>query len=91
MSRRTADLPPLKGLPSLIRELRYNEFFRQGLGLLLIPLYALLASPTLISFAIGCVIALIGMLVRLYASGFIMKNTAHIQSFAIRCTRGTCC
>lgn len=74
MSRRTADLPPLKGLPYLIRELRYNEFFRQGLGLLLIPLYALLASPTSISFAIGCVIALIGMLVRLYASGFIMKN-----------------
>ena len=74
MSRRTADLPPLKGLPYLVRELRYNEFFRQGLGLLLIPLYALLASPTSISFAIGCVIALIGMLVRLYASGFIMKN-----------------
>ena len=74
MSRRTADLPPLKGLPHLIREMRHNEFFRQGLGLLLIPLYALLANPTPISFAIGCVIALIGMLVRLYASGFIMKN-----------------
>jgi protein-S-isoprenylcysteine O-methyltransferase Ste14 len=74
MSRRTADLPPLKGLPYLIREMRYNEFFRQGLGLLLIPLYALLGSPMSIGFAIGGVIALIGMLVRLYASGFIMKN-----------------
>ena len=74
MSRRTADLPPLTGLPHLIREMRYNEFLRQALGLLLIPLYALLANPWPISFAIGCTIALIGMLIRLYASGFIVKN-----------------
>ena len=74
MSRRTADLPPLTGLPHLIREMRYNEFFRQALGLLLIPLYALLGNPDSIGFAVGCVIALIGMLVRLYASGFIVKN-----------------
>lgn len=74
MSRRTADLPPLTGMPHLIREIRYSEFFRQALGLLLIPIYALLANPLLISFTIGCLIALIGMLVRLYASGFIVKN-----------------
>lgn len=74
MSRRTADLPPLTGLPHAIREMRYNEFFRQALGLLLIPVYALLANPTRIGFTVGCSIALIGMLVRLYASGFIVKN-----------------
>lgn len=74
MSRRTADLPPLTGLPHLIREMRYNEFFRQALGLLLIPVYALLANPLPISFVVGSVIALAGMLVRLYASGFIVKN-----------------
>lgn len=74
MSRRTADLPPLTGLPHLIREMRYSEFFRQALGLLLVPVYALLASPQLISFAMGCVIAFVGMLIRLYASGFIVKN-----------------
>jgi len=74
MSRRTADLPPLTGLPHLIREMRYSEFCRQALGLLLIPVYALLANPRPISFAVGCTIALIGMLVRLYASGFIVKN-----------------
>ena len=74
MSRRTADLPPLTGLPHLIREMRYNEFFRQALGLLLIPVYALLANPMPISFVVGSVIALAGMLVRLYASGFIVKN-----------------
>ncbi len=74
MSRRTADLPPLTGLPHVIREMRYNEFFRQAIGLLLIPVYALLANPISIGFAIGSAIALIGMLVRLYASGFIVKN-----------------
>ena len=74
MSRRTVDLPPLTGLPHLLREMRYSEFFRQALGLLLVPVYALLANPEPISFAVGCVIALAGMLVRLYASGFIVKN-----------------
>ncbi len=74
MSRRTADLPPLTGLPHMIREMRYSEFFRQTFGLLLIPLYAVLANPLPISFAVGSAIALIGMLVRLYASGFIVKN-----------------
>jgi protein-S-isoprenylcysteine O-methyltransferase Ste14 len=54
--------------------MRYSEFFRQALGLLLVPVYALLANPEPISFAVGCVIALAGMLVRLYASGFIIKN-----------------
>ena len=67
-------MPPLTGLPHIIREMRHNEFFRQALGLLLIPLYALLADPMPISFAVGGAIALIGMLVRLYASGFIVKN-----------------
>ena len=74
MSRRTADLPPLTGLPHLIREMRYSEFFRQAIGLLLIPVYALLAAPVPIGFATGAVIAVAGSLVRLYASGFIVKN-----------------
>lgn len=74
MSRRTADLPPLTGLPHLIREMRYSEFFRQAIGLLLIPVYALLADPLPASYSVGTVIALAGMLVRLYASGFIVKN-----------------
>ncbi len=74
MSRRTADLPPLSGPLHLIREMRYSEFFRQAIGLLLIPFFALLAKPTSIGFLVGCVVALTGMLVRLYASGFIVKN-----------------
>lgn len=74
MSRRTSDLPPLSGLPHLIREMRYNEFFRQAIGLLLIPLFALLSNPTTMSFLVGAIIAVAGILFRLYASGFIVKN-----------------
>ena len=74
MSQRTSDLPPLNGIAHVIREMRYSETFRQGLGLLLIPVYSLLAAPQYISFAVGSFLALVGMLVRLYASGFIIKN-----------------
>lgn len=74
MSRRTRDLQPLAGLPRLIRDLRYHEASRQGLGLLLMVLYAVLAEPKPAAFAVGAILALIGMAVRLYASGFIVKN-----------------
>ena len=74
MSQRTSDLPPLTGIAHVIREMRYNEAFRQGLGLLLIPVYSLLAAPQRLSFAVGGLLAIVGMLVRMYASGFIVKN-----------------
>lgn len=74
MSSRTSDLPPLTGMGHVIREMRYSEFFRQAIGLALMPVYALLADPKPAGFFIGCTIALAGMLVRLYASGFIVKN-----------------
>lgn len=74
MGQRTKDLPPLSGLPHLIRELRYHEASRQGLGLLLMPLFALAAQPSRPLYLIGTVLALAGALFRLYASGFIAKN-----------------
>lgn len=54
--------------------MRYSEFFRQALGVLLIPFYALSSNPMPAGFAVGGGIALTGTLVRLYASGFIVKN-----------------
>jgi protein-S-isoprenylcysteine O-methyltransferase Ste14 len=54
--------------------MRYSEVARQGLGLLLMPLYALLARPSPALFAAGSLVALVGAVVRLYASGFIVKN-----------------
>jgi len=74
MAKRTADLPPLPGLPGLVRDLRHQEAMRQGLGLALMPLFAWLSAPTLALFAAGAFFVLLGCLVRIYASGYIVKN-----------------
>jgi protein-S-isoprenylcysteine O-methyltransferase Ste14 len=74
MSHRTADLPPLTGLSHVIRELRYHEVARQVLAVVLIVVYAATAEPKPLLAAIGLPIATLGALVRLYASGFIVKN-----------------
>lgn len=74
MGNRTSDLPELKGIPRLIREARYHEFSRQAIGILLVAAYAWWAMPVKELFWPGAVIAVIGILVRLYASGFVMKN-----------------
>jgi protein-S-isoprenylcysteine O-methyltransferase Ste14 len=64
----------MTGLPHLIREMRYKEFYRQAIGIVLMPVYALLADPQPAAFFVGATLALAGMLIRLYASGFIIKN-----------------
>ena len=74
MANRTADLPPLPGLPGVIRELRHQEAMRQGLGLALMPVFAWLSSPTPVLFMAGALIVVLGCLVRVYASGYIVKN-----------------
>lgn len=74
MSHRTDELAPLSGVARFVRDLRYHEISRQGLAVVLILLYALTANPTPLWASIGLPVAAIGMLVRFYASGFIMKN-----------------
>lgn len=74
MSHRTADLPPLTGFAHMIRELRYQEVARQVLAVVLVVIFAATARPIPALAAVGLVLALAGTLVRLYASGFIMKN-----------------
>lgn len=74
MANRTADLPPLPGLPGLIREWRHQEAMRQGLGLALMPLFAWLSRPQPATFMAGAAIVVLGCLVRIYASGYIVKN-----------------
>lgn len=76
MSNRTDELPPLTGPSRWIRELRYHEASRQGLAVGLILLFALTSRPLPALAAIGMPLAVIGALVRLYASGFIVKNQA---------------
>jgi protein-S-isoprenylcysteine O-methyltransferase Ste14 len=74
MSHRTQDLQQLTGLAHVIRELRYNEVARQGLAVVLILVYALTSNAIPLTAAIGLTAAALGTAVRLYASGFIMKN-----------------
>ena len=74
MSHRTDELEPLTGLPRLVRELRYHEVARQGLAVVLILVYALTANATQLWVLIGLPVAMAGMLIRFYASGFIVKN-----------------
>ena len=87
MSHRTEDLPPLTGIPHLIRELRYHEGARQGLAVVLILLYAVTAEPWPALAAIGLPIAAVGAFVRLYASGFIVKNQELATDGAYRFVR----
>jgi protein-S-isoprenylcysteine O-methyltransferase Ste14 len=74
MARRTADLPPLTGLPHVVRELRYQEVMRQGVGLALMPVFAFFSTPFPAAFWAGAFFVAAGSLLRVYASGFIVKN-----------------
>ena len=87
MSHRTADLPPLSGLAHVIRELRYHEVARQVLAVVLVLLYTVTAVPVPALAAIGLSVGLVGAFVRLYASGFIVKNQELATDGAYRFVR----
>ena len=87
MSHRTEHLPPLTGVAHLLRELRYHEGTRQGFAIVLIVLYSATAAPIPALAAIGLAIAFVGALVRLYASGFIVKNEELATDGAYRFVR----
>lgn len=74
MARRTSDLPELQGIPHIVREIRYNEFTRQAVGILLIAVFSTWAAPKPGLYWIGAIVAVAGILFRLWASGFVMKN-----------------
>ena len=80
MSHRTTDLPQLTGFAHVVRELRYNEVARQSLAVILILVFALTSRATVVTAAVGMSLALVGTLVRLYASGFILKNKELAQN-----------
>jgi len=74
MSHRTEPLPPLTGLPRIVREMRYHEASRQVLGFLLSIWFAVVAEPVPWALYLTSVIVVIGVAVRMWASGFILKN-----------------
>jgi len=87
MSHRTADLPPLTGIAHVIRELRYFEGARQGLAVVLVLLYTVTAEPIPALATVGLLVGLAGAFVRLYASGFIVKNQELATDGAYRFVR----
>ena len=77
MSHRTDALPKLTGIKHLIRELRYHEFSRQSIGIILVSIFCFETSPDSIFpyasyIAIGLI--LLGLTTRMFASGFVLKN-----------------
>lgn len=74
MSHRTENLPPKTGLSRVIRDLRYHEMSRQGLAVVLIAVFAITAKPVPVLMYIGLPLAFVGILIRLHASGFVLKN-----------------
>jgi len=76
MSHRTEELKKLSGLSHLIRELRYHEFSRQGIGILLVSVFGYFADKPSFSFQFEFaeIIIILGLTIRMYASGFVLKN-----------------
>lgn len=76
MSHRTQSLPPLSRLFYVIREMRYHEASRQSIGLLLSVWFVVIARPTPWVLYSATVFVIVGVGIRLWASGFIIKNEA---------------
>ena len=77
MSHRTDALPKLTGIKHLIRELRYHEFSRQSIGIILVSIFCFYTSPdSIFPYASYIAISLIfiGLATRMFASGFVLKN-----------------
>lgn len=71
---RTDSLPEAQGIHKLIRTLRYHEASRQWFAVLFVLLVSLMGEPQPTLLYIGTVIAAVGTLIRLWASGHVMKN-----------------
>ncbi|MEE8060026.1 MAG: isoprenylcysteine carboxylmethyltransferase family protein [Pseudomonadales bacterium] len=79
MSRsRSEHLPvftgPFAGIRNVWQSVRYHEASRQWLAILFIVLVSTLGSPQMQIYLIGGALALTGALIRLWASGCIIKN-----------------
>jgi protein-S-isoprenylcysteine O-methyltransferase Ste14 len=71
---RTDSLPEAQGIFKIIRNLRYHEASRQWFAILFVLLASLVGEPEKIPLYIGTCVAILGALVRLWASGHVKKN-----------------
>ena len=63
-----------KGLSKLILTLRYHEASRQWFAVIFVLLVSLLGEPQSTLLYIGTGIAVVGMVIRMWAAGYVMKN-----------------
>ena len=71
---RTESMPEVHGIQKIIRALRYHEQSRQWFAILFVLLVSYLGTTTESLFIAGSVIAGLGIVIRLWASGYVMKN-----------------
>lgn len=71
---RTDAMPEAHGLNKYIRPLRYHEASRQWFAVLFVLLVSLLGQPNIDMLIAGSAVALVGELIRLWASGHVKKN-----------------
>jgi len=71
---RTDSMPEAHGLNKIIRPLRYHEQSRQWFAILFVPLVSWFGQPTQELLIAGSVVAVVGALIRLWASGHVKKN-----------------
>mgnify|MGYP000014472587 CR=1 FL=1 len=71
---RTESMPEVHGIQKIIRALRYHEQSRQWFAILFVLLVSYFGTTTEALFITGSVIAGLGIIIRLWASGYVMKN-----------------
>lgn len=71
---RTDSLPEARGIQKIIRKLRFHEASRQWFAVLFVLLVSVMGRPEQAMLYAGTAVAAAGALVRLWASGHVMKN-----------------
>lgn len=71
---RTESMPEVQGIQKVIRALRYHEQSRQWFAILFVLLVSLLGKTTEMLFIAGSIIAGLGIIIRMWAAGYVMKN-----------------
>ena len=71
---RTDYLPEARGIQKIIRTLRFHEASRQWFAVLFVLLVSIMGQPEQTMLYAGTGVAVAGALIRLWASGHVMKN-----------------
>lgn len=71
---RTDSLPEAHGIQKIIRNLRYHESSRQWFAVIFVLLVSYFGDPQQTLLYAGTVVAIVGALIRLWASGHVKKN-----------------